>query len=82
MVILKIFINNSTIYWYIYKIGKANILQMLIENGANINAKDVFDDTALHEAVGGGIFINNFNYSKNFKEKSKSWNFSFKVTKM
>lgn len=37
--------------------GNDRITKLLIENGANINAKDIFGDTALHGAVEGGKFI-------------------------
>lgn len=30
---------------------------MLIDNGANVNAKDIFGDTALHNAVESGRFL-------------------------
>lgn len=34
--------------------GNEPITKLLIQNGANINAKDIFGDTALHGAVEGG----------------------------
>lgn len=34
--------------------GNTRIVELLIENGANVNAKDVFEDTAMHEACIGG----------------------------
>lgn len=42
----------------IIPIGHENITKLLIANAANVNAKDVFENTPLHSSARNGNFFN------------------------
>lgn len=40
----------------LHMIGDERITKILMESGVNVNAEDIFGNTALHDAVEGGKF--------------------------